>query len=166
MPCGCQRPGSETFFLWGPRRPGKTTLLRETYPEAHLGRPPQGRRVPPLPRAARAAAPGDCHAGPRPVQVVIDEVQKVPALLDEVHWLHENRRIRFALCGSSARKVKRGAANLLGRARGPLRAARSDRRRDRESDSTSSASSTTATCRASTRPTAGAPGSRPTSATT
>jgi predicted AAA+ superfamily ATPase len=46
--------------------------------------------------------------------VVIDEVQKVPALLDEVHWLHENRRIRFALCGSSARKVRRGAANLLG----------------------------------------------------
>lgn len=46
--------------------------------------------------------------------VVIDEVQKVPQLLDEVHWLHENRAIRFALCGSSARKVKRGRANLLG----------------------------------------------------
>ena len=38
----------------------------------------------------------------------------MPALLDEAHWLHENRRIRFALCGSSARKVKRGRANLLG----------------------------------------------------
>jgi predicted AAA+ superfamily ATPase len=47
-------------------------------------------------------------------QVVIDEVQKVPALLDEVHWLHENRGIRFGLCGSSARKVKRGGGNLLG----------------------------------------------------
>jgi predicted AAA+ superfamily ATPase len=47
-------------------------------------------------------------------QVVIDEVQKVPQLLDEAHWLHENRGIRFALCGSSARKVKRGQANLLG----------------------------------------------------
>jgi predicted AAA+ superfamily ATPase len=46
--------------------------------------------------------------------VVIDEVQKVPQLLDEVHWLHENRGIDFALCGSSARKVKRGQANLLG----------------------------------------------------
>ena len=41
-------------------------------------------------------------------------MQKVPALLDEVHWLHEHRKIRFALCGSSARKVRRGAANLLG----------------------------------------------------
>ncbi|MXZ99378.1 MAG: AAA family ATPase [Acidimicrobiaceae bacterium] len=47
-------------------------------------------------------------------QVVIDEIQKVPALLDEVHWLIENRGLRFALCGSSARKVRRGAANLLG----------------------------------------------------
>ncbi len=47
-------------------------------------------------------------------QVVIDEIQKVPALLDEVHWLIENRNLHFALCGSSARKVKRGAANLLG----------------------------------------------------
>lgn len=47
-------------------------------------------------------------------QIVIDEIQKVPALLDEVHWLMENRQVHFALCGSSARKVKRGAANLLG----------------------------------------------------
>lgn len=46
--------------------------------------------------------------------VVIDEVQKVPAILDEVHWLIENRKVVFALCGSSARKVRRGHANLLG----------------------------------------------------
>ena len=53
--------------------------------------------------------------GPAPrQQIVIDEIQKVPALLDEVHWLIENRGLHFALCGSSARKVKRGAANLLG----------------------------------------------------
>lgn len=49
-------------------------------------------------------------AGP----IIIDEVQKIPALLDEVHWLIENRRLRFILCGSSARKLKRGQANLLG----------------------------------------------------
>ena len=46
--------------------------------------------------------------------VIIDEVQKIPALLDEVHWLIENAGIRFILCGSSARKVKRGQANLQG----------------------------------------------------
>lgn len=49
-----------------------------------------------------------------PPCVVIDEVQKVPALLDEVHWLIENKGVNFALCGSSARKVKKGPANLLG----------------------------------------------------
>src|SRR3989338_3211868 len=46
--------------------------------------------------------------------VVIDEIQKVPALLDEVHWLIENTGFVFGLCGSSARKVRKGHANLLG----------------------------------------------------
>ena len=46
--------------------------------------------------------------------IIIDEIQKVPVLLDEVHWLIENRGLRFILCGSSARKLKRGHANLLG----------------------------------------------------
>lgn len=45
--------------------------------------------------------------------VVIDEVQKIPAILDEVHWLIENRGISFLLTGSSARKLRRGHANLL-----------------------------------------------------
>jgi len=46
--------------------------------------------------------------------VILDEVQKIPQILDEVHWLIENKGIRFILCGSSARKIKRGKANLLG----------------------------------------------------
>lgn len=46
--------------------------------------------------------------------VIIDEIQKVPALLDEVHYLIEEENMTFVLCGSSARKVKRGHANLLG----------------------------------------------------
>jgi predicted AAA+ superfamily ATPase len=46
--------------------------------------------------------------------VIIDEIQKVPQLLDEVQWLIESRGLRFILCGSSARKLKRGGANLLG----------------------------------------------------
>ena len=46
--------------------------------------------------------------------VVIDEIQKIPSLLDEVHWLIENAGIAFGLCGSSARKVRKGHANLLG----------------------------------------------------
>lgn len=46
--------------------------------------------------------------------IIVDEVQKVPQILDEVHWLIENRGLHFILCGSSARKLKRGKANLLG----------------------------------------------------
>lgn len=108
--------GTETFFLWGPRQTGKSTLLREAYPEAlwiDLLKAEEYRRYvqnPELLRAEFALA----TSARNPRQVVIDEVQKVPQLLDEVHWLHENRGVHFALCGSSARKVKRGQANLLG----------------------------------------------------
>ncbi len=105
-------PGTETFFLWGPRQTGKSTLLRQTYPQARwidLLKAEEFRRYvqnPELLREELAAAPAD--------QVVIDEVQKVPQLLDEVHWLLENTSAQFALCGSSARKVRREGANLLG----------------------------------------------------
>ena len=108
------QPGSETFFLWGPRQAGKSTLLRGCYPDAYwvdLLKSEVFRRYldhPEYLRQELAAAP------PAGRQIVIDEVQKVPALLDEVHWLIENSGLHFALCGSSARKVRRGAANLLG----------------------------------------------------
>ncbi len=107
------KPGKETFFLWGPRQTGKTTLLKATYPHAYwidLLKADEFRRYLQNPERLREEL-GDW---PRGQQVVIDEVQKVPALLDEVHWLHENRHLSFCLCGSSARKVKRGHANLLG----------------------------------------------------
>ena len=107
--------GSETFFLWGPRQTGKSTLLRQSYPDAHwldLLKSEEYRRYLARPEILREELDSGEH-DPRQ-QIVIDEIQKVPALLDEVHWLVENRRFRFALCGSSARKVRRGAANLLG----------------------------------------------------
>ncbi|MDE0269266.1 MAG: DUF4143 domain-containing protein [Acidimicrobiaceae bacterium] len=108
-------PGIETFFLWGPRQTGKSTLLRQQYPDGvwvDLLKADHFRRYLTRPELLR----GELEAmGPDPSrQVVIDEVQKVPALLDEVHWLIENRGLCFALCGSSARKVRHGAANLLG----------------------------------------------------
>lgn len=108
-------PGTESFFLWGPRQTGKSTLLRATYPDAvwiDLLKAEEFRRYATRPESLReelAATPPDTAQ-----QIVIDEVQKVPALLDEVHWLIENRGLAFAMCGSSARKVRRGAANLLG----------------------------------------------------
>jgi predicted AAA+ superfamily ATPase len=108
-------PGTETFFLWGPRQTGKSTLLRGTYGGGHwvdLLKADEFRRYAVRPELLREELLAD-DPGPGS-QVVIDEIQKVPALLDEVHWLIENRGVHFALCGSSARKVKRGAANLLG----------------------------------------------------
>ena len=108
-------PGEETFFLWGPRQTGKTTLLRRAYPQARwidLLKANEFRRYVTNPERLREEVEAD--GMPAGGQVVIDEIQKAPALLDEAHWLIENRGLRFALCGSSARKVRRGAANLLG----------------------------------------------------
>jgi uncharacterized protein len=105
--------GTATFFLWGPRQTGKTTLLQAIYPDAlwiDLLKADEFRRYIQNPEFLRE----ELAVRESVRQVVIDEVQKVPPLLDEVHWLHERRKIRFALCGSSARKVKRGQANLLG----------------------------------------------------
>ncbi len=105
--------GQETFFLWGPRQTGKSTLLRKAYPNAFwidLLKADEFRRYTQNPELLREEL---AAKSPTPY-VVIDEIQKVPPLLDEVHWLHENREVQFALCGSSARKIKRGHANLLG----------------------------------------------------
>lgn len=102
-----------SFFLWGPRQTGKSSLLRARYPKAawiDLLKNDEFVRYSRQPELLRQ----ELAAQPSNRLVVIDEIQKVPALLDEVHWLIENRRIVFALCGSSARKVRRGHANLLG----------------------------------------------------
>src|SRR2546429_496239 len=88
--------GTETFFLWGPRQTGKTTLLRAAYTDAvwvDLLKAEEYRRYLQNPEQLREelASSGPVH------QVVIDEIQKVPQLLDEVHWLIENRGMHFAL---------------------------------------------------------------------
>lgn len=109
------RAGTESFFLWGPRQTGKSTLLKETYGDRRwvdLLKAEEFRRYLVRPELLRQELEAETPS-PRQ-QIVVDEIQKVPALLDEVHWLIENRGLHFALCGSSARKVKRGAANLLG----------------------------------------------------
>ena len=107
--------GTETFFLWGPRQVGKSTLLRQRYPDARridLLKSDELRRYATRPELLRQEIEAEGADTAR--QIVIDEVQKAPALLDEVHWLMENKALHFALCGSSARKVRRGGANLLG----------------------------------------------------
>ncbi len=102
-----------SFFLFGPRGTGKTTWLREQFPPGNnvtidllnsdvyaelLARP---HRLDTL--------VGTSHSG----WVVLDEIQRVPALLNEVHRLVESRGLRFAMTGSSARSLRRKGVNLL-----------------------------------------------------
>ncbi|TVQ29112.1 MAG: ATP-binding protein [Spirochaetaceae bacterium] len=103
---------AHTFFLWGPRQSGKSTLIAEQFPDApriDLLRPDVYRRYLQTPELLIEEQKLGNHRF-----VVVDEIQRVPELLDAVHWLIENRGVAFALCGSSARKVRRGHANLLG----------------------------------------------------
>ncbi|MEW6363875.1 MAG: AAA family ATPase [Acidobacteriota bacterium] len=104
--------GSAAAFLWGPRQTGKTTLLHQQFPTARfydLLDSGLAAELSVQPRVFREQTLAE-----RPELVVIDEIQKVPELLDEVHWLLENTSTRFALCGSSARKLRRRGRNLLG----------------------------------------------------
>jgi len=109
-------PKGQSAFLWGPRKTGKTTYLKSAFPHSLIYDLLQTdlflelTKRPFLLREQLLVAESD----PLKEPVIIDEVQKVPQLLDEVHWLIENKRLRFILCGSSARKLKRGKANLLG----------------------------------------------------
>lgn len=104
---------NDSLFLWGSRQTGKSTLLRALFPNARLYD-----LLKTDVRMAFQLRPAllreECEMLDEGELVIIDEVQKVPALLDEVHWLIENRGLRFILSGSSARKLRRSGANLLG----------------------------------------------------
>ncbi len=107
---------TESFFLWGPRQSGKSMLLKADYPDAiwyDLLKTDLYVRLLEKPSLLREELLF-AQSQKKPDFVVIDEIQKIPALLDEVHWLIENTKFVFGLCGSSARKVRRGHANLLG----------------------------------------------------
>jgi len=101
------------FFLFGPRGTGKSTWLRQKFPDAllidlldadtvrgYLSRPERLKEL--------------LEGNPKSQQVIIDEIQRVPALLDVVHQLVEGKPpFQFILTGSSARKLKRTGVNLL-----------------------------------------------------
>ena len=107
------QPPRQSFFLFGPRGTGKSTWLRHALPDAlvvDLLQPDVARELAARPERLRdlvLGAPG------RPT-VVLDEVQRVPELLNVVHALLESKdRRRFVLTGSSARKLRRGGVDLL-----------------------------------------------------
>ncbi len=109
------RAPKESYFLFGPRGTGKSTWLRQNYRNAtyidlldqevfrsYLARPERLRDV--------------ISGSSQTKTVILDEIQKVPSLLDEVHRLMEvpiGRQMQFILTGSSARKLKRGGTDLL-----------------------------------------------------
>lgn len=107
----------QSVFLFGARGTGKSTWIRKQFPDATTYNLLDSREALRLARDPRLLS-DELRAKPPEEWVVLDEVQKVPALLEEVQDLMESAHLRFVLCGSSARKLKRGGANLLaGRAK-------------------------------------------------
>ena len=109
-------PKGQSAFLWGARKTGKTTYLKQKFPDSIMydflktDTFFEFSKRPYLLRERLLAQEERLLEKP----IILDEIQKVPQLLDEVHWLIENRGLRFILCGSSARKLKKRGVNLLG----------------------------------------------------
>ena len=109
-------PERQSTFLWGPRKTGKTTYLKRHFPDSLIYDFLKTdffieiSKNPALLRERLLAK----HKKILKYPIILDEVQKAPLVLDEVHWLIENKGLRFILCGSSARKLRRGHVNLLG----------------------------------------------------
>lgn len=100
----------KSHFLFGPRATGKTTLIQQTLPEALVIDLLQVSTFSSLVRNPSVLE--DLIVDPGKI-VVIDEIQKLPVLLDEVQRLIQKKKIQFLITGSSARKLKHGGANLL-----------------------------------------------------
>jgi len=105
---------SHSFFLFGARATGKSTLLKAEFPQDEclyidLLDPIVDERLANNPADLKSMI----EAQPNKKWIIIDEIQKIPKLLDIVHQLSSNKSIKFALTGSSVRKLKRGNANLL-----------------------------------------------------
>jgi predicted AAA+ superfamily ATPase len=102
---------SKSHFLFGPRQTGKSTLIRRQLDDALVYNLLDTKTYLDL-----SSNPGRLQqeVGEKRRVVVIDEIQRLPELLNEVHLLIEERRTRFLLTGSSARKLRRGGVNLLG----------------------------------------------------
>lgn len=105
-------PNSQSsFFLFGARGTGKTSWVKEHFPEALLFDLLEDDTYSEL--LARPTRLADRIPEPFNQWIFIDEIQKVPTLLNEVHRLIETRKLRFILTGSSARSLRRKGVNLL-----------------------------------------------------
>lgn len=106
----------QSIFLWGARKTGKSTFLKDNFPDStyvdllDTNLSYRYSIKPSLLRDEILALSKDQINAP----IIIDEIQKVPALLDEIHWLIENTEATFILCGSGGRRLKKEGSNLLG----------------------------------------------------
>ena len=103
----------ESVFFWGARQTGKSTLLKTLFPNAlwfDLLLSREYERLSKTPDILRETVLANLNISP----VIIDEIQRIPTLLNEVHWLISNHGVRFILSGSSPRKILRSETNLLG----------------------------------------------------
>ena len=104
---------SNSFFILGPRGSGKSTLIKQRYSKNSLYIDLLDPQTEDRYRLNPSLLKQELAGQPRIKKVIIDEVQKLPRILDVVHQLIEETSIQFILSGSSARKLKRGGANLL-----------------------------------------------------
>lgn len=105
--------GQESAFLWGARQTGKSTLLKNLFPDSmyiDLLLHNEFMRFQSNPSLLAEIIERTKPLGP----VIIDEIQRIPALLNEIHWLISNKGTRFILSGSSPRNILRTGQNLLG----------------------------------------------------
>ncbi len=105
--------GKESTFLWGARQTGKSTLLKKLFPEClyfDLLLASEYNRFIGNPSLLKEIIEASNRSGP----VIIDEIQRIPSLLNDIQWLIVNRNIQFILSGSSPRKILRSGGNLLG----------------------------------------------------
>ncbi len=114
--CHFDLPPNHSAFLWGARQTGKSYFLKHHFKNAiyydllDTHETIRLTKAPYLLREEVLALTKNALTQP----IIIDEIQKVPELLNEVHWLIENANVQFILCGSSARKLKTSSTNLLG----------------------------------------------------
>lgn len=109
-------PKQQSAFLWGARKTGKSTFLKHHFPHTvyydFLQSDVIARYLPHPERFREEVLAMDTTTLNHPI--IVDEVQKVPALLNEIHWLIENTQASFILCSSSARSLRQKGVNLLG----------------------------------------------------
>lgn len=109
-------PKKQSAFLWGARQTGKSTFLKLSYPKSVYFDFLQSSQFVLFKKEPYRFREAVEQLSKAELQhpIIVDEIQLVPELLSEIHWLIENTEAYFILCGSSARKLRQGGVHLLG----------------------------------------------------